>query len=118
MSERTVRVFVSGRVQGVWFRGWTCEQARRLGLSGWVRNRVDGRVEVPAEAVTSVCLGGPDRRDLYVATADNRDDPAARAATAVAAFSVEKGKDFVVAGVSLTVGISIEETKRATRRRG
>ncbi|MCG8421271.1 MAG: hypothetical protein MJE77_25405 [Proteobacteria bacterium] len=43
---------------------------------------------------------------------------AARAATAVAAFSVEKGKDFVVAGVSLTVGISIEETKRATRRRG
>jgi sugar lactone lactonase YvrE len=30
-----------------------------------------GRVEVPAEMVTSVCFGGPDRRDLYVVTADN-----------------------------------------------
>ena len=44
-----VRVVIHGRVQGVWFRGWTCEQARRLGLSGWVRNRVDGRVEVLAQ---------------------------------------------------------------------
>tara|TARA_R110001592_G_scaffold7431_5_gene41707 strand:+ start:1579 stop:1866 length:288 start_codon:yes stop_codon:yes gene_type:complete len=41
----TVHVVISGRVQGVWFRGWTCEQARDLGLSGWVRNRRDGTVE-------------------------------------------------------------------------
>ena len=38
-------VFISGEVQGVWFRGWTVEQASALNLSGWVRNRRDGRVE-------------------------------------------------------------------------
>ncbi|HKY95083.1 MAG TPA: acylphosphatase [Kiloniellales bacterium] len=38
-------VFVAGRVQGVWFRAWTEQQAKELGLSGWVRNRQDGRVE-------------------------------------------------------------------------
>ena len=34
-----------GRVQGVFFRGWTVEAAVRLGLAGWVRNRRDGCVE-------------------------------------------------------------------------
>lgn len=42
---KSVRVLVSGRVQGVWFRAWTKEQAEALSLSGWVRNRQDGRVE-------------------------------------------------------------------------
>jgi D-xylonolactonase len=37
---------------------------------------VDRRVDVPARAVTSLCFGGADRRDLYVTTADNADDPA------------------------------------------
>ncbi len=41
----TVRVVVSGRVQGVWYRAWTEQQARALGLDGWVRNRRDGTVE-------------------------------------------------------------------------
>jgi len=40
--------WVSGRVQGVWFRASTCEEAQRLGLRGWARNLPDGRVEVLA----------------------------------------------------------------------
>lgn len=46
-------VFVSGRVQGVWFRAWTEQNATQLGLDGWVRNRSDGRVEavIHGEAV-------------------------------------------------------------------
>jgi len=38
-------VVVTGRVQGVWFRAWTREQAQALGVSGWVRNQPDGSVE-------------------------------------------------------------------------
>src|SRR3546814_4750154 len=41
----TVRVVISGRVQGVWYRAWTERQAAALGLDGWVRNRRDGTVE-------------------------------------------------------------------------
>jgi gluconolactonase len=39
---------------------------------------LDGRVEVPAREVTSLCFGGPDRRDLYVTSGDNTRDPDAR----------------------------------------
>lgn len=40
---------VTGLVQGVGFRWWACTQARALGLSGWVRNEVDGAVSGRAE---------------------------------------------------------------------
>ena len=53
--ERVLQVFASGRVQGVWYRGWTVDNATELGLDGWVRNLRDGRVEAvlagPAAAV-------------------------------------------------------------------
>ncbi len=44
--ERIIRVRITGKVQGVWFRAWTREEARDLGLDGSVRNRLDGSVEV------------------------------------------------------------------------
>jgi len=46
MIARSIRI--EGRVQGVFFRDWTVEQAHALGLRGWVRNRRDGSVEVYA----------------------------------------------------------------------
>jgi acylphosphatase len=49
MEKRRVHVVVSGRVQGVGFRHAARRRARELGLSGWVRNLPDGRVEAVAE---------------------------------------------------------------------
>ncbi|MEX0900382.1 MAG: acylphosphatase [Gammaproteobacteria bacterium] len=45
---RTVRCIVTGRVQGVWFRGSTQKEAQRFGVTGWALNRDDGSVEVVA----------------------------------------------------------------------
>jgi acylphosphatase len=60
------RIFVRGHVQGVFYRGWCVTTARVLGLSGWVRNRGDGTVEILAwgsdQAVNALierCREGP-----------------------------------------------------------
>lgn len=49
MSRTRAHVFVSGRVQGVYYRATTREEARKRGLDGWVRNLEDGRVEAVFE---------------------------------------------------------------------
>jgi acylphosphatase len=61
-----VRLLISGRVQGVWFREATRQEAERLGVRGWVRNCADGSVEAvlegPPEAVGEMeqwCHHGP-----------------------------------------------------------
>lgn len=57
----TKRIFVSGRVQGVGYRDWVVRTAQRTGLTGWVRNTKDGRVEILAageeEALTALVDG-------------------------------------------------------------
>ena len=62
------RLHVAGRVQGVWFRESCRERALRVGVSGWVRNLDDGRVEVVLEGsaaavdeVAAWCRKGPPR---------------------------------------------------------
>ena len=45
MAVKTIHAVVSGRVQGVYFRAYTLEEAQKYGLSGWVRNLPDGSVE-------------------------------------------------------------------------
>ena len=65
-QETTIRVCIEGRVQGVWYRGWTVKRAEQLSLSGWVRNRSDGSVEAqfqgPESSVRDMieaCHNGP-----------------------------------------------------------
>jgi acylphosphatase len=63
---RSVRLRITGRVQGVGYRAWAIETARRLGLRGWVRNRRDGSVELlvigaqdQVAAMIEACREGP-----------------------------------------------------------
>jgi acylphosphatase len=66
MATSRAHVFISGRVQGVSFRYYTYHEALRLGLTGWVRNLWDGRVEAVFEgekaavnAILDWCKSGP-----------------------------------------------------------
>jgi len=65
-DEARAELRITGRVQGVWFRASTQREAQALGLTGWVRNLPDGRVEVAAEGprplverLVAYCHEGP-----------------------------------------------------------
>ncbi|MEM7398224.1 MAG: acylphosphatase [Pseudomonadota bacterium] len=81
--HKTVTVRVEGRVQGVYYRAWTEQTARRLNLEGWVRNRRDGSVEAvfsgPAAQVEDMlgrCAEGPpDARVTCVSVTDEGGAP-------------------------------------------
>ena len=77
------RLIVTGRVQGVWYRGWTVDQARALGLDGWVRNRRDGSVEIfvagPEHAVAELirrCHEGPPAARVERVAVEESEEPA------------------------------------------
>ncbi len=70
-DNKAVKVLIEGRVQGVWFRGWTVENARRLNLDGWVRNRRDGSVQavfsgliIRVDEMLKLCAEGPPAADV------------------------------------------------------
>ena len=76
-------VRIEGRVQGVWFRGWTVDEATRLKLDGWVRNRRDGSVEAlfagRAQAVdqmVAACRRGPPAASVDEVSVSPADPPA------------------------------------------
>jgi acylphosphatase len=79
-SVRRVHVSVSGSVQGVFFRASCIERARELGVAGWVRNTLDGRVEAEFEgadaavrAILAWCGEGPPL--ARVGSVEIRDEP-------------------------------------------
>lgn len=55
MPDSRAHVFVSGYVQGVFFRSMTADVAAAQDLTGWVRNLSDGRVEIVAEGAKERC---------------------------------------------------------------
>jgi acylphosphatase len=68
MTEIARHLFVRGHVQGVFYRDWTVETARAIGVRGWVRNLRDGRVQILAigssgqiDALVTQCRQGSPR---------------------------------------------------------
>jgi acylphosphatase len=87
----TLRLNVTGRVQGVGYRLWATRTAARLGLRGWVRNRADGSVELlvtgaakNVAAMVEACRKGPIGADIAEVTATPAKDCGSLGFTAVA----------------------------------
>jgi acylphosphatase len=71
MDKVRAHLLIGGRVQGVFYRRWTKNNAEKLGLSGWVRNLSDGRVEAAfegaknqVEEMVTRCRKGPKTSDV------------------------------------------------------
>jgi acylphosphatase len=76
------RLIISGRVQGIGYRAWMVEKARGLGVSGWVRNRLDGSVEAlvagdtaAVEELLRLCRRGPRLAEVVSIEEDMADPP-------------------------------------------
>ena len=76
------RLIISGRVQGVGFREWMVRKASDLGVSGWVRNRIDGSVEAlvagdtaAVEELLRLCRRGPRMAEVVSIEEDLSDPP-------------------------------------------
>ncbi len=70
-THQSIHMFISGRVQGVFFRSTTREFAESLSLKGWVKNLPTGQVEVYAKGdfkalqkLMNWCHGGPPRAEV------------------------------------------------------
>lgn len=77
MAERA-HFIIRGRVQGVCFRMYAQDQARKLGVTGWVRNQPDGSVEIVAEgsrealdALEAWCAQGPPHARVHDVSTDH-----------------------------------------------
>jgi DNA ligase D-like protein (predicted 3'-phosphoesterase) len=102
-----IRAVVSGAVQGVGFREATVEEARKLGLMGWVRNDQEGVVRAHVE--------GPQRAvDELVAFLHDGPPPARVSAVSVDRVAVERHEQFAIRGVS--AGAFVVQEHAATAR--
>lgn len=82
MSKR-LHLRLYGRVQGVFYRARACDEAQRLGLTGWVRNCPDGSVELVAE--------GPEAKLIRLREWCRQGPPAAQVERLEEAWSAETG---------------------------
>jgi acylphosphatase len=76
------RLLIAGRVQGVGYRAWMMQKATALGLSGWVRNRADGKVEAliagdmaAVEELSRACRRGPRMAEVSSIDEEMADPP-------------------------------------------
>jgi len=85
------RYIVRGRVQGVGFRWFVDYEARQLGLAGWVRNNMDGTVEVLAtgSAEQHTALRGKLQRGPRAARVDEVEESVAEAVAGLTTFRIE-----------------------------
>lgn len=81
MQQRTLLVQIAGKVQGVGYRAATQRTAASLGISGWVRNLPDGRVEA--------CVQGPDSDLERILEWFHKGPPASRVDQVVVAANAE-----------------------------
>lgn len=82
VKTKAVLARIEGRVQGVWYRGWTVVEANRRSLRGWVRNCSDGSVEAlvagpeaNVDAMLELFWKGPPSARVTAVTRKPAEDP-------------------------------------------